>query len=402
MSNSALAGVKVVEFAELVSGPYCAKVMADLGAEVIKIETPPAGDRARKAGPFPNDEPDTEKSGVFLCLNSNKLGISLNLKTGLGLDLFKRLIKECDVFVENHPPQVSAALGISYGELRQVNPALIMTSISPFGQTGPYRNFKANDLISTHMGGLGYLTPALTPAPSQPPLKMAGRQADFYSGIVAAVATMGGLFLREATGQGQHIDISEQECVSSMLVDPIPQYTHQHVIASRVGKPFTAPRGFLQCKDGKIFVLAIEHMWDDMVKVMDNPEWAGEDWCKDNESRSQNWELLNTMIETWTSQYTKQEVFKRLQEGGVPASPLNGFQDLMSSPQLKEREFFSEMQHPVAGSVKCAGAPYKLSQTPWRINQPAPQLGQHNEEVYCKRLGLTRAQLVKLRQMDVI
>src|SRR5581483_1538589 len=229
MLEGALNNLKVVELSERVAGPFCTKVMADLGAEVIKLETPGTGDVARGHGPFPGDTPHPEKSGRFLYLNTNKLGVTLNLRAPAGRELFRQLVKDADVVVETQPPGFLDTLGLGYHNLHEWYPRLIVTSITPFGQTGPYSTYKAYNLNCFHMGVVGYETPFnyVTDPEREPPLKTGGEQADLLTGWTAATATMCAVFHRDLTGEGQHVDIAEVEAVAHMVRPNFALYSHE-------------------------------------------------------------------------------------------------------------------------------------------------------------------------------
>ena len=223
----ALSDLRVVEYAHFISGPYCTKRLADLGAEVIKVEDPGGGDVARRTGPFLCDVPGPHRSGLFLYLNTNKLGVTLNIRSPAGLNLLKKLLAEADVFVENNPPAVARDLGIDYDSLKEINPRLVVTSITSFGQDGPYCAYNANDLISAHFGGVSYITPGrVSDTAKFPPLRPGGRQIDYIAGSTGALATMFAVFARRLSGKGQHVDVSEQEAIASFIRMEIAFYTH--------------------------------------------------------------------------------------------------------------------------------------------------------------------------------
>ncbi len=232
MNSEALSGLKLLEYSEFVSGPYCGKLLADLGAEVIKIEKPGLGDKARSWGPFPQDIPHPEKSGLFLDLNTNKSGVTLNVESAMGVKIFKELVKRVDIVIENNPPQEMERLGLDYESLHQINPLLVMTSITPFGQTGPYRDHKACDLISFHISGEAYVNPAdgVDDIEQQPPLKGPMHRGDSMAGLTAAVCTMSAVFARQVTGQGQHVDLSEQEALSSIMRANLANFINDYQI----------------------------------------------------------------------------------------------------------------------------------------------------------------------------
>ncbi|MBM2827017.1 MAG: CoA transferase, partial [Dehalococcoidia bacterium] len=212
MADTALSHLKIVELGEFIAAPFCTKLMADLGAEVIKIESPGGGDSARSYGPFPGDIPHPEKSLLFAYLNTSKRGITLDVSHPSGRKVLLELLKEADVFVESNPPKVMGDLKLTYGVLSEVNPNLIVTSVSPFGQSGPYRDYKSTELVNFQMGGVGYATPGEVEDPdNHPPLKAPGHQGYVMAAYTAASATMCALFGRDLNGGGQHVDISQQE-----------------------------------------------------------------------------------------------------------------------------------------------------------------------------------------------
>lgn len=409
MKGKALDGMKVLEYAHLVSGPYCAKLLADLGAQVIKVEDPKDFDVARRREPFFGDVPDYERSGLFLYLNTNKMGITLNLRTTTGLGIFKELIRWADVFIENNPPKLVEKLGISYQDLSAVNPRLIMTSITPFGQTGPYRDYKGYDLNCWQLGGYGHQNtneyPSILFADQRRPvpLKKGGKHADFQAALNGAVATMCAFLYRERTGIGQHVDVSAVEAVASTMPDNIQYWTYQRQLS---GGPRTYPLGplcLLPCKDGYVYMWIFEeHQWERLVQMMGDPEWAREEIFKDRWVRAQNFEALEVLLADWFGERSAQEVYMEAQARGIPLVPSNDIQEVVNSPQLQAREFFVEIDHPKVGSLTYPGAPFKLSETPWKIDRSAPLLGEHNEEVYGKLLGYSTEDQRKMKQAEVI
>ncbi len=404
MAESALAGIKVLEFCQMVAGPYCTKLMADLGAEVVKIEKPGWGDEARSRPPFFHDVPDPETSGLFLYLNTNKLGVTLNVESETGRKIFKELVKEIDILVEDNPPGVMKKQGLDYEVLKELNSGLIMTSITPFGQTGPYRNYKAYPLNAFQSGGEGYLTPSGVENIGRPPLKAGSFLEEYDSGLSAAIATMGALYWKKSSGLGQFIDISKQESAMSLnRMDVIVRYANERKLLTRAqqGVPYG---GILPCKDNDytVFVTWQERQWERVVSMMDNPAWAEDERFKDHGGRFKHGELLNAFLVEWLVNYTKEELYHMGQANGVPFGMVNTAKDLLDSEHLKERGFFVEIDHPRMGKVKYPSAPHKFSETPWRVNRPAPLLGEHNGEIYCGRLGYSKEELVKLREAGVI
>jgi crotonobetainyl-CoA:carnitine CoA-transferase CaiB-like acyl-CoA transferase len=384
----------------MVSAAYAAKLMADLGAEVIKIEEP-EGDAARQRGPYPGDIPHPEKSGAFLYLNTNKLGVTLNLQAPDGQALLHRLVKDADLLVHNYPPPRMASLGLNYEALRQLNPRLVMTSISPFGQTGPRRDLHLHDLNMWAAGGIIYLSGA-SGRPDLPPLKAFGQQAGYQAGVNAAVGSLGALFSRFRSGKGQHVDVSVQECLVAIMENNYVSWPYQQSIASRLGFRLI-PQDVIPCRDGYIYFLAIEdHQWKGALELMGNPEWGQAEIFQDFASRSANWDALKPLLEEWMQDKSVQEVYHAAQARRVPFAPVSTMGDLLNSAHLKARGFFAQIAHPVAGTLTYPGAPYRFSASPWALLRPAPTLGQHNEEIYGGRLGLSRQGLEELRRTGVI
>ena len=319
MSDGALSDLKVLEYADFVSGPFCGKLMADLGAEVIKIEAPFSGDTARQTGPFPDDVPHPERSGLFLYLNTNKRSITLDLKTPAGAAIFKELVKTADILIENTPPSTMEGLGLDYESLCQINPGLVMTSITPFGQYGPYSHRKANDLICCQMSGIAFYTPGGgVGSPEHPPLKPGGRQSDFIAGSTAAAATMFAIIARQKVGSGQHQDVSQHESIASFLRHQVPFYTYDPDGLAFVGlyDSKARTRRILPCRDG--FVVnrcRDEQQWRALMGLVAGDEWEKEERFEgllDGEFDlvaflSETADTIRPVIAEWTAQRTTEE-----------------------------------------------------------------------------------------------
>ena len=404
MKDGALSGLKVVEYSQYISGPWCGKCLADFGAEVIKVEEPGVGDLARSIGPFPDDIPHREKSGLFLYLNTSKLGVTLNVKTKVGVKVFKELVKEADILVENNPPRLIKEVGLDYESLKEVNPRLIMTSITPFGQTGPYRDYKAYDLISLHIGYAGYLCPWGVEDLKQPPLKHGGHQADFVAASTAALVTMFAIFNRQRSGLGEHLDVSELESVANESRNSISDYLNENTKYGRIRWQRAIPQIPLPCKDGYVcFWITMEAHWQAFRSMIGSSlDWATEELYPDRWSRDANWDSIEPIVREWMAEHTKEEIIREGRERRIPIGPLNTAEDVVKSEQLAYRGFFVDIDHPEVGKIELPGLPYKLSKTPWKVSRPAPLLGEHNEEIFCHRLGYSKQDLVKMRQAGVI
>jgi crotonobetainyl-CoA:carnitine CoA-transferase CaiB-like acyl-CoA transferase len=399
----ALSSLKIVEVGEMVSAPYATKLMADLGAEVIKVERPVVGDGSRRRGPFPGGTPHPEKSGLFLYLNANKYGVTLDLARPEGMELLDRLVADADILLHNVTPPDMDRIGLSFERMRKVNPRLVMTSITPYGLTGPYRDWRAEDLTLWCAGGICVINGGGMDHPEMPPLRAFGSQSGFQGGVHGAVATLGAVMAALRDGEGQQVDVSIQESLASQLELFFEYWPYMHVIASRLGRKPIQPIEAMQCKDGWIYLCCVEeHQWRGFVEVMGNPEWASEEIFSDRLKRAENWEALKIFLEAYVAQQTVLELYKKVQEKRVPFAPVSTMGDLLNSEHLKARGFFVEIAQPVAGTHKYPGAPLKYGRTPWEIRLPAPTLGQHNDEIFGGRLGLSTARLSELKTMGVI
>ena len=403
LHERALDGVTILEYCSLVSGPYCTKTMADLGAEVIKIEQPIDGDPARQMPPFPEDKPHPEKSGLFLYLNTNKQGITLDPQTPEGKQIFLDLVKSVDILVEDHPPGEMERVGLGYDDLRAINKGLIVTSITPFGLTGPYRDYKGRALNMSHASGQAYLLPLLSPHSDRPPVKAGGNTSDYDPGLVSVVAVLAALYWKGISGQGQHIDISKQEALISMQRVESVTYANDQIVMTRTGNKTRMPGGVLPCKDGHIVIITPEeHQWNALMTLIGNPGWSKEPWCRDREARAQHADDINELLIEWTTQHTMEEIFRKGQALSCPVSPCKSAEDLMNSEQLNVRDFFEEVTHPFLGPLKIPTSASRFAESPWQFERPAPLLGESNEEIYCGRLGYKKEELEILKTKGVI
>jgi crotonobetainyl-CoA:carnitine CoA-transferase CaiB-like acyl-CoA transferase len=401
MPGRALEGLTIIEAGTRGAATYGAKMLADLGAEVIKVE-PPTGDPDRTLGPFPGNEPHRDKSGTFLYLNTNKLGVTLDLATDRGRDTLAKLAAKADALIHDYPPAEAEAAGLTYDAVRAANPDIIMTSVTPFGMTGPQKDYTATDLTLQAAGGWLWMN-GWPGHPDMPPLKAYGRQPSYQGGTNAALATMGALYGRSRGGPGQHIDISIQECVAAILEFNLAMWSYMETPVVRYGQRPIHPIDMFQCKDGAwVFVLCIEeHQWERLVELMETPEWATWEVSANRFVRASNWDALRPFMEEWVSQWTADDLYRAAQEKRIPFAPVSTLGGLLESDHLKQRGFFVEVTHPEAGKVLHPGAPYKLSETPWEIRLPAPTLGQHNADVF-GRLGLSDAEIASLSAKGVV
>ena len=404
MTPGALEGMKIVEYCNMVSGPYCSKLLADMGADVLKVEPPLTGDDSRRRGPFPGDIPHQEKSGLFLYLNSNKKGLTLDLKQTEGKEIFRKLIEKTDVLIEDRPVGEMEELELDYETLKAVNPGLIMLSITPYGRSGPYKGYKAFQLNTVHASGQGYMLPIPAEDMDRPPVKVGGNSSGFDVGLVAVVAVTAAYYWKILTGKGQFIEMSKQEALMSMQRVESVTYANDQVVLTRGGdKVRRMPGGIMPCKDGYIVaVTPEEHQWRSLVQLIGDPEWAKEDWCQDPVSRAENAERINERIIAWTMNHTKEEIFRQGQALSCPIAPVNTAEDIYHSEQFKARNFFVDMEHPAVGKIPFPSSSFRFSKTPWKLMKAAPMLGEHNEEIYGRVLGLSEEELSNLKNKGVL
>jgi crotonobetainyl-CoA:carnitine CoA-transferase CaiB-like acyl-CoA transferase len=381
MTAGALSHLRLIELGSGFASAYTAKLLADLGADVVKIE-PPGGDATRKLGPFPAGRADPETSGMFLYLNANKRGIVLDLGAAADLARFRKLVDRADVLIHDIAPAALARYGLEPEEVIRGRPRLVATAITPFGLSGPHRDYRAYDLNLWNAGGIACLNGGGPGTDDLPPLRTFGYQSTFQVGLNAAVASLGAIFARETSGVGQHVEVSAQEALVTILELTYPFWPYCQMMASRLGNKPIQPLDFFECRDGWVFLCAVEeHQWKTFVEIMGSPEWAGLDIFADRLQRAANWDALKPMIASWMAEQTVQELYQLLQRRRVPIAPVSTMGDLWSSKHLNARGFFVSFTHPRAGARRTPGAPYLLSRTPWTLRRPAPLLGEHTAEI---------------------
>lgn len=382
MGKGALENLKVVEFGTRVSAPYTAKLFADYGADVIKVESP-AGDPARGWAPFAGGKPHPEKSGPFFFFNTNKRSVTLDVNSASDKDRFLDLIREADVLIENQRPADMRGWGLDYDSLAAVNPALVMISITPFGQTGPYADWNAYDLNAFHLTGAGSRYCGL---PGQAPLEQGTFAADYYGAISAASWGLAAVYGRARAGGGQQIDVSCAEAIAATFVGSqnIGAYAQDGVFEKRtgVGMPLGAPATILPCKDGHVWMLALQpSQWNGLVEALGNPEWAQLEMFQDMFMRAQNSDVIYPLIEEWTMERGKMEIMDVCQANGVPVTAVFSVAEAVEHEHIAAREYLIELDHSEMGRVQTFGGPFKLPACPGGAVSPAPLLGEHNENV---------------------
>ncbi len=389
---TALADLRVLDLSQHVAGPFCTKLFADFGADVIKVEPPGQGDSARGLGPFPDGEPNLDASGVFLYLNTNKRSITLDIDTAVGRELLRELAATADIVVESFDVGAMASMGLDFDALEHLRPGIILTSITPFGQTGPWRHYQATDLIAHATSGLS----AVNRVQDRPPLREPGFQTDYQGGAFAFLSTMSAVCYRDVERVGQHVDIAIQEAAATMIAPEITRVAY-------AGRSPGMRLGFLPCRDGYITLnVRSDQAWHDLWTFFGHPEGADNERFLTVRDRRQNQAELEAYIAPHLQQFTMAEIFDALQPKRILVGMALDIPHLLDNPHLKARELFVEVEHPVAGPIAFPGAPFKMHATPWQLHRLAPRLGEHNDEVYIDLLGYAHADLARWQTDGVI
>lgn len=379
-------------------GLAAGKMLADLGADVIKVERP-EGDPARRLGPFKDDIPGQERSLYFLNFCTNQRGVTLNLQTAAGRDIFKQLVNVSDVVLEDFQPGVMESVGLGYPVLREVNARIVMTSITGFGPAGPFKEYKAPDLVSFAMGGMMFLSGD----PAKPPVVAPCEQAYYSVCLLASFGTLTALFNRTRTGSGRLVEISTHEAMA-IQEHLVVRYSLESDIVRRVGSQHTtAPSRIYPCKDGPVYVFAgMARHWKRLLEMMGHPETLMDPIWDDSRFRRENVDVIDPIVTEFTMKHTRAELVEKFQSSGIPCTPVNTPEEFVNDPQIQSRGFIAEMTHPVIGKSRYLAPPYKFTDQLCGSGRAAPLLGQHNQEIYCRELGLSPAELEGLRDDGVI
>ena len=403
MSNQALSDVKVVDFTHYIAGPYCTKLLADYGADVLKVERPDVGDGSRRLGPFSGDDPHPEKSGLFLHLNTNKRSITLNLKSGGAREIVKELVKDADIVVESFRPGTMSRFALDFEYLKSIKPGLVMTSISDFGQTGPYRDYRGSEIIFYGMGGEMYSTGI----DEREPIKLGGTVALYQAGATAAVATMGALFAARDQELGQHVDVSILETQVGSIdrrMSMLLAYQYNGEITRRMsdGSYTGYPSGVYLCDDGYLQVDGIVH-FSRVVKMLGEPEGLKDPkWYTPEAQSDENLKAeFDEYFIPWCLERTKAEAWHTAQKARVLSGTINTIEEIVNDAYFQERNAFAEIDHSEAGRLTYPGRPFNMSKSPWSVRRPAPLLGQHTEEVLAQ-LGYTKFDIARFREQHVL
>ncbi|WP_168160010.1 CaiB/BaiF CoA transferase family protein [Steroidobacter denitrificans] len=375
-----------MELAQGVAGPFCGKLLADYGADVVKVEPPEKGDVTRSWGPFPSDQADVEKSGLFFFLNTNKRSVTLDINVAGDKERLLDLISRADVLIGSSRLRELQEQGLDYDSLARLNPKLVMISCTPYGQTGPYAEWNGYDLNAYHLSATGSRYCGL---PDREPLENGTFTADFFGGFAAAAWGLGVVLGRDQVGGGQHVDCSSAEVLAALVVGSlnVGGYVQDSVFNRRTGQGMglACPARIYPCQDGWVFIIALEtRQWKGLCRAMGDPDWAMPELFHELHSRGENRDLIDPMVEKWTLGRSKNEIMEICQAHGCPATALYDMADLAGLPHLLERGYWTELEHPALGRVRTLGAAMRLPDCPGGPRLGAPLLGEHNAEIFAE------------------
>ena len=400
-----LDGVRVLDLSRVLAGPFCTQMLADLGAEVIKVERPGVGDETRTWGPpYVKDTAgtDTTESAYYLCANRNKRSVTVDFSRPRGVALVKRLLARCDVLVENFKVGGLEKFGLAYGQLREEFPGLVYCSITGFGQTGPYAHRPGYDMMAQGTGGLI----SITGEPDRPPSKVPVAINDIMTGMYTAVALLSALRHRDLTGEGQHVDVGLLDVQVSWLANVASNYLIGGKLPRRLGTahPNTVPYQVFPTRDGFIIIAANnDRQFERFCEAAGSSELRDDPDFASNALRVQHRDRLVSMVEAVTRTRTTAAWMKALEPAGVPCAPVNTMDQVFADPQVQARGMRIAMSHPLAGDeVPLVGSPIKLSRTPVSYRRAPPTLGQHTDEVLAEVLGMSESEREALREEGVI
>ena len=391
MSDGALSGVKVVEIAEGVSGPFCGRMLAAMGAEVIKIERPPGGDRTRREAPFLPDVPEPESSALYLYLNAGKKSVTVDWRSDEARPVVRRLLKDAHLLLENGPPGELARFGLDFDALHDLNRGLSLVSITDFGSFGPYADWSATPLVNLALGGYLYLSGD----EDREPLMLPGFQPDYVAGLHGYFGAMMALWSLDETGEGQHVEVSAVESLASMSQFTTVMHTYSGIVRKRHGNRWESqgayarhPITVLPCKDGRVsFAVSTEPQWEMLCAMIGRPDMLEDPAYGTFLGRRSHADEIDAILTDWLRGKTEEEVFN-MAAGiwSVPAARVSDLSAVLDDPQYRSRGLWSMVDHPVAGGYTQPTVPFHMSHTQPSFGR-APLLGEHNDEILRGRLA---------------
>ena len=395
--QGALEGLTVLDLTRVLAGPFCTMMLADMGANIIKVEQAGKGADERQMGPFLNGE-----SAYFMNLNRNKKGLSLNLKSEKGKEIFKELVKKADIVIENYRPGTMEKLGLGYDVLKEVNPRIVYAAVSGFGHYGPYSKRPGYDIIAQAMSGLM----STTGWPGGHPTRSGTAMGDVLGGLSCAIGILSAIYNRSHTNRGQKVDVAlVDSAVASLEIINMIYFTENR-LPQRIGNRYESvyPYDSFQAKDDLVIIAGgNDKLWSLLCNLMGRPELIEEPRFKLNRDRVKNHEDVKKIVEEWTSTRTVSEIVDTLLATGIPAAPIYNIAQVSEDQHIAgAREMFVQTEHPKAGPIKLTGSHIKLSDTKPAIRTPSPSLGQHNEELLSAMIGLTAQEIKELKESGVI
>jgi CoA:oxalate CoA-transferase len=391
-----LENVKVLDLTRVLAGPYASMMMADFGADIIKIEAPKTGDDSRAFGPFVGKE-----SAYFMSLNRGKRSMTLNLKEPEACNIFREMVTKADIVLENYRPGTMEKFGLGYEELKKLNPKIIYTACSGFGHTGPYSSKPAYDVIVQGMGGIM----SITGQENGEPTRVGASVGDLTAGLFAVIGTLTALYHREVTGIGQKVDVAMLDCQVAILENAISRYLTSGIVPGPIGNrhPSITPFEGFKAKDGYVIIaVGNDRLWAKFCELIGRQDLTKDERFISNSKRTENQKALKVILDTVFPAKTVDEWLAAIDEAGIPCGPINTIDRVLKDPQVLARDMIVEIEHPIAGKFKMPGVPIKLSETPGAVEKPAPLLGQHTEEILQEMLGFTKAKVAALREQGVL
>ena len=404
MDKKALSSVKVIEYADGIGAPFCGKLLADMGATVIKVERPGTGDNLRSIGPFLHNEENIEKSCSFFYVNTNKESVVLDLDREAGREIMLELLKDADIFLRYGQPEWYEERGLDWGKLHTMNPGLIVASITPYGESGPYKDYKANPINYIHMSGIATLNPLNSwPDLSRCPVMEGGNFEQYDVGTMAAVGLMAALYYRNNTGHGQYMELSEVEAIFQVSGTENTNFPIYGFSQDRLGKRLVQMCSELaEAKDGWVCPYFVQdHEYINAARVFGREDWIEAGWLTNDEAREPHRDEFKAEFRKWLADKTREEACTLAQKGKVAMAPVMTMAEAKEMEQFKYREFFTEVDHPVWGKTKMVSRPFIMEKTPMKVEHAAPMLGEHTEQVL-KTIGMDEARIAELKSDGVI
>ena len=400
--HGALENLTVLDLTRVLAGPFCTMMLADMGANVIKIEIPNGGDDTRAYPPFREHNLQGERESLYFAnLNRNKKGVTLNLKTPEGKELFKKMVSRADVVVENYRPGVMDKLGLGYDVLKEVNPRIIYAAVSGFGCYGPYHLRPGYDILAQAMGGMM----AITGPKGGGPTRAGSALGDILGGLHVTIGILAAVNARTITGRGQRVDVSLMDSVIAATENTALKYLESGEIPPRMGNRYAAvsPYDGFRCKDGVVIIACgNQKLYNKLcTEILDRPDMITNPRFVDMPGRLKYQDDIQVVVEDWLKDKTMHEATDILLSHGIPAGPILDISQILADPHVKEREMFVEMEHPTLGHITVNGCAIKLMDTKPAVRTPAPALGQDNRAVYQQMLGLSDAEFDALHEKQV-